>query len=144
MIELLVAITILGTLMAIAIPAFNRYRDQQKVNIAINDLRTLDNKIQSYKASNEAYPSALTDLPATGIGNDPWGNAYEYLKIEGADTKGKGNMRKDKNLVPINSDFDLYSNGADGKTSAPLTASSSQDDVVRANDGRYYGLGANY
>lgn len=144
LIELLVAITILGTLMAIAIPAFNRYRDQQKVNIAINDLRTLDNKIQSYKASNEAYPSALTDLPATGIGNDPWGNAYQYLKIEGADTSSKGNMRKDKNLVPINSDFDLYSNGADGKTSAPLTASSSQDDVVRGNDGRYYGLGANY
>lgn len=144
LIELLVAITILGTLMAIAIPAFNDYRDQQKVNIAINDLRTLDNKIQSYKASNEAYPSALTDLPATGISNDPWGNPYEYLKIEGADAKSKGNMRKDKNLVPINSDFDLYSVGADGKTAAPLTSKNSYDDVVRANDGRYYGLGSNY
>lgn len=144
LIELLVAMTILGALLAIAIPRFNQYRDQQKVNITINDLRTLDNKIQSYKASNEAYPSALTDLPATGISNDPWGNPYQYLKIEGADAKSKGNMRKDKNLVPINSDFDLYSNGADGKTSAPLTASVSQDDVVRGNDGRYFGLGANY
>lgn len=143
LIELLVAITILGTLLAIAIPAFNGYRDQQKVNIAINDLRTLDNKIQSYKASNEAYPSALTDIPMGSI-TDPWGNPYQYLKIEGADTKSKGDMRKDKNLVPINSDFDLYSNGADGKTSAPLTASDSHDDVVRANDGRYFGLGSNY
>lgn len=143
LIELLVAMTILGSLIAIAIPAYNRYRDQQKVNLAINDLRVLDNKLQSYKASNEAFPDDLTAIPMPNS-TDPWGNAYEYLKIEGADTKSKGNMRKDKNLVPINSDFDLYSKGADGKSTSPLTASASQDDVVRANDGRYFGLGANY
>lgn len=143
MIELLVAMTILGSLIAIAIPAFNRYRDQQKVNLAINDLRVLGNKLLSYKASNEAFPDDLTSIPSPNS-TDPWGNAYEYLKIEGADTKSKGNMRKDKNLVPINSDFDLYSKGADGKSTAPLTASASRDDVVRANDGSYFGLAANY
>jgi general secretion pathway protein G len=72
------------------------------------------------------------------------GKPYQYLKIEGADTKGKANMRKDKNLVPINSDFDLYSTGADGKTTPPLTAKNSHDDVVRANNGAYYGLASNY
>jgi len=100
-------------------------------------------QLQSYKSTNEAFPEDLTGIPATNL-TDPWGNAYEYLKIEGADTKSKGNMRKDKNLVPINSDFDLYSKGADGKSTAPLTASASRDDVVRANDGRYFGLGENY
>jgi general secretion pathway protein G len=144
LVELLVAITIIGTLTAIAIPQFNGYRAQQKVNLAINDLRTIDNKIQSYKLSNEVYPLALTDVPRLVNLIDPWGITYEYLKIEGADTPSKGKMRKDKNLVPINSDFDLYSMGADTKSATPLTSKNSQDDVVRANDGRYYGLASTY
>lgn len=126
------------------IPAFNKYRDQQRVNIAINDLRVLDNKIQAYKSSNETYPSALTDIPALSL-NDSSGQRLRVSEDRRGRHKVQGhNMRKDKNLVPINSDFDLYSKGADGKTVAPLTAPSSQDDVVRANDGRYFGLGANY
>jgi hypothetical protein len=35
-------------------------------------------------------------------------------------------------LHPINSDFDLYSKGKDGDSAAPLTASRSQDDIIRA------------
>jgi general secretion pathway protein G len=46
--------------------------------------------------------------------------------------------------VPINSDFDLYSMGEDGKSSPPLTAKSSRDDIVRANNGAYYGYGRDY
>jgi len=74
---------------------------------------------------------------------DPWGNNYQYLAIED-NVKAKGNERADKNLVPINSDFDLYSNGKDGVTSRQLTSQNARDDVVRANDGRYYGLASNY
>ena len=145
LIEFLIAVTImiLGALLAICISRFNSHQAQQKVNLAINDLRTLDNKIQSYKVSNNAYPAALTDVPMANI-LDPWGNAYEYFRIKGGDIKGKKNFRKHKNLVPINSDFDLYSQGADGKTVGPLTASAGRDDVVRGNDGRYFGLASNY
>ena len=141
LVELLIAITIIGTLLAIAIPRFNGYRDQQKTNLAVNDIRTLDNKIQSFKLSNEAYPAALTNVPMGSI-LDPWGKVYQYLKIEGAAVKG--DVRKDKNLVPINSNFDLYSMGADGKTTAPLTSTDGRDDIVRGSDGRYFGLGAKY
>ena len=56
----------------------------------------------------------------------------------------KGNQRKDHNLVPINSDFDLYSMGKDGASAPPLTAASSQDDIIRANNGEYYGYGKDY
>ncbi len=48
--------------------------------------------------------------------------------------------RKDKQLHPINSDYDLYSVGKDGETVAPLTAKKSWDDVIRAADGAYIGL----
>jgi general secretion pathway protein G len=48
-------------------------------------------------------------------------------------------MRKDRFLVPINSDFDLYSMGKDGESVPPLTAQKSRDDIIRANDGAYIG-----
>lgn len=55
---------------------------------------------------------------------------------------GVGGARKDRFLVPINSDFDIYSMGRDGQTIAPLTAKKSHDDIIRASDGGFYGLAA--
>jgi len=55
-----------------------------------------------------------------------------------------GKARKDHFLVPLNSDYDLYSVGKDGESRAPLSAPQSADDVIRANDGAYIGLAANY
>jgi general secretion pathway protein G len=57
---------------------------------------------------------------------------------------GSGQPRKDHFLHPISSDFDLYSMGADGQSVAPLTAQKSRDDIIRANDGSYYGLASNF
>ncbi len=75
---------------------------------------------------------------------DPWGNPFQYLKIEGRNTKGVGKLRKDRGLVPVNSDFDLYSKGRDGKSQSPFTSKASQDDIVRANNGRFIGLVSDY
>ncbi len=142
LVELLVAITVLAALSAIAVPRFQSYRNESRNAKAIGDLHVLDNQINSFKMSNDVWPSSLSQVPRGNM-LDPWGHPYQYLQIEG-NTKAKGHERKDKNLVPINSDFDLYSMGADGKTASPLTAASSQDDIVRANDGHYYGLASNY
>lgn len=70
------------------------------------------------------------------------------------DDKGKGpkgggggpkaQPRKDHNLHPINSDYDLYSMGKDGKSVSPLTGGPSRDDIVRANNGRFVGKAADY
>lgn len=57
---------------------------------------------------------------------------------------GVGGARKDRFLVPINSDFDIYSMGRDGQTVPPLTAKKSHDDILRASDGGFYGLAANF
>jgi general secretion pathway protein G len=60
------------------------------------------------------------------------------------DNGNKGQARKDHSLHPINSDYDLFSVGKDGKSTAALTAKISQDDIVRANNGGYVGLVSNY
>jgi len=52
--------------------------------------------------------------------------------------------RRDHNLVPINSDFDLYSMGPDGQSVKPLTGGVSRDDIVRANDGAFVGKASTY
>jgi general secretion pathway protein G len=52
--------------------------------------------------------------------------------------------RKDRFLHPINSDYDLYSMGKDGKTVESLTAKMSHDDVIRGNDGQFVGLAAEF
>ncbi|MFQ5988854.1 MAG: hypothetical protein ACE5K9_02950 [Candidatus Methylomirabilales bacterium] len=53
-------------------------------------------------------------------------------------------MRKDQFLVPLNSDYDLYSKGKDGQSQPPLTAQARRDDIVRANDGGFVGLAPEY
>ena len=72
---------------------------------------------------------------------DPWGLPYEYLNLDGVPI---GMMRKDQALVPINSDYDLYSKGPDGASIMPLTAPMSRDDVVRANNGAFIGIASDY
>jgi len=52
--------------------------------------------------------------------------------------------RKDRFLVPINSDYDLYSMGADGQSRPQLHSLVSRDDVIRARDGGYVGLAENF
>ena len=63
---------------------------------------------------------------------DPWGNPYVYANH---DVVPPGHRRKDHSLVPINSDYDLYSKGEDGASAPPLTANSSKDDIIRGRDG---------
>ncbi len=52
--------------------------------------------------------------------------------------------RKDRFLVPINCDFDLYSVGPDGESKIPLTAKQSHDDIIRAGDGAYVGVASDF
>lgn len=83
-------------------------------------------------------PAEAGDNNATLL--DPWGSPYQYLNIQNSTAKGKGSFRKDRFLVPINTDYDLYSMGRDRQSTPPLTAKNSKDDVIRANNGGYIGL----
>lgn len=143
LIEWLIVLTFLGTLVGIAVPAYTSYVNQANIAQAKTDVRSLELAIARYEVKNGELPDSLDDMGAAGL-LDPWGNAYRYLRIAGADLKGKGELRKDRFLVPLNSDYDLYSNGKDGDSKAPLTASVSRDDIIRANNGAFIGLAVDY
>jgi len=46
--------------------------------------------------------------------------------------------------VPLNTDYDLYSQGPDGQSVSPLTAAKSRDDIIRANNGDFIGTAEDY
>jgi general secretion pathway protein G len=52
--------------------------------------------------------------------------------------------RKDQFLFPLNSDYDLFCLGPNGKSWASLAEEFSLDDIIRANDGAYFGLASEY
>ena len=142
LIELSVVTVIIGILLAIAIPKLNSYVENTRNARAMVDVRTLEKEIGSHLAFADDYPLSLAEIGRADF-LDPWGNPYEYTKIANLEKKAKG-MRKDHFLVPVNSDFDLYSKGKDGESSPPFTAKRSHDDIVRANNGSYVGLAQNY
>jgi len=144
LIELLLVAAVIATLGAIAVPFYNDQSERTRITQAIVGVREIELRITSFMVLNGAPPDDLGQIGMAGR-LDPWGNPYQYLRILGVpknDVKGK--WRKDHFLVPINSDFDLYSTGKDGKSSPPITASSSRDDIIRAGQGNYIGLASDY
>ena len=141
LVELLLAVAIVAVLAAIAIPSYSSYLDRGRVMQAEGDIVRIEVAIAQYLADNRTLPNALTVLNNVNL-TDPWGNPYQYLDlgVKGA----KGQARKDKSLVPINSDYDLYSLGKDGQSVPPLTAQPSQDDVVRGRNGDFVGLARDF
>ena len=141
LIELMIVTVITGILAALAIPNYSRVRERALIARAVGDVRAIQFDIQDYQLrSGGALPNTLSEI-GRGSFPDPWGRPYQYQPITGS---GKGGFRKDRFLVPINSDFDLYSMGADGVSQGPLAAKASQDDIIRANDGGFVGLASEF
>ncbi len=141
LIEIMVVVAIMSTLSAIAIPAYSRYVEKAKITKAIAEIKILSQEIGAFAADGGPLPNTLNDIGRAGL-LDPWGNPYQYLNY--ATVHGSGPIRKDRSLHPLNSDYDLYSMGKDGASQAPITDHSSQDDVIRASDGRFIGLASDY
>lgn len=139
--EIMIALAILGVLGAIAIANYDSYRERVKVKQAVTDIASMSVQIIKYQDDNRAFPETLAEARLDAL-LDPWGRPYQYVNL--TSIKGKGSARKDKRLNPLNSDFDLYSVGKDGDTKLPLTTKVSQDDVVRARDGRFIGLARDF
>lgn len=140
LLEIMFAIAMIAVLSAIAVPAYRAHLARVDLNRAIGDVHDIGLSLERWQLNNGRFPDTLAEA---GLGGrvDPWGNPYQYLNMDGANP---GAMRKDKNLVPINTDFDLYSIGKDGESVPPLTAPKSQDDIVRASNGAFVGLGSDY
>ncbi len=142
LLEMLTALAIMAVSSAIAVPLYSDYVERARQADAGSDLMLIDMGIERFVSENFNLPDDLTDVGLDGM-TDPWGQPYVYLRIDGGGNV-QGQVRKDQNLSPINSDFDLYSIGADGLTVRPLTAPKSHDDVIRAGNGSFFGVAVNF
>jgi general secretion pathway protein G len=99
--------------------------------------------IQKYRLSHVEPPLSLAEINMDSL-RDPWGNPYRYLNFSSGAPGISGQIRKDYNLHPINSEFDLYSIGPDGRSRPALTARESRDDIVWARDGGFIGVATDF
>ena len=139
-VELMIAMVILAILATLANLLFSSFRQSALVARAVADIHTIQNDITAFQIDMNRLPIDLSEVN-WDTRNDPWGNPYQYTNFQ---MTPEGHWRKDKFLVPINSTFDLWSMGPDGKSVAPLTAKDSKDDIIRANDGSFIGRAALY
>lgn len=139
-IEMLIAIAAIGLLIVLAVPVYHNYQDHDHIEQAAKDISAINIAVTKYLLANNKLPA---DLSVVGKSNmqDPWGNPYQYVSHKAALPK---QQRKDKNLIPINNDYDLYSLGKDGSSAPALNAKFARDDIVRANNGKWIGKGEKY
>ena len=140
LVELALTVALIGVLSTMAISGYAHYLERARTTQVIVDIKNLATEVDGYEVATGQLPSTLAQAGVGGT-SDIWGNPYQYLRL---DPKDPGQPRKDKFIVPINSDFDLYSLGPDGRSAPPLTSNFSRDDIVRASNGSYIGVAAHY
>ncbi|MDA8121598.1 MAG: type II secretion system protein GspG [Deltaproteobacteria bacterium] len=155
-IEISIVFAIVALLATMAVMVYANYTLKNRINACIRDIQLFEQSIKAYQLEHGAPPDSLSDLGAvtlySTIGGtkqtapflDPWGNPYRYLNLVNDHPPAYPNARRDKNNHPLSSDYDLYSMGADGVTAKPVNNGPGADDIIRANDGGYIGLGAGY
>jgi general secretion pathway protein G len=164
LVEVVIVLTIVGALAAVAGTRYAKFIEKARVARAVAELQGISRSLDALKIDDAELPATLADADLGGS-LDPWGNPYQYLKIAGtlppgqagndpsglpavaAGPSGGGSTprpRMDRFLVPINTDYDLYSRGADGQSEKQLDRKVSRDDVIRAANGSYFGLAENF
>jgi general secretion pathway protein G len=152
--ELLMATAVAAILAVITIPMFGnagadcdnpnaRQGPLMRARIAkvTGDIGQIHMSAGKFELSHNRYPVDLAEIGLDHL-QDPWGNPYRYLVVFGL--QNVGHVRKDHNLKPVNTGYDVYSMGPDGVTASPFTSTLGKDDIVMANDGDYFGLACQY
>jgi general secretion pathway protein G len=152
-IELIVILAVLAVLTIIGMGVYSHFIDKAKNTRAIAEIRVLEKEILEFWHANDRLPDSLAELDrATML--DPWKTPYKYINFDttpggegikrttGKKDKGKG--KGSGKSSSLNEDFDLFSMGKDRKSAPDLSDASSQDDIIRADDGRYTGLVSEY
>lgn len=144
LVELLISVALIAILAAISIEVYAGALEKARLTRAIAEIRNISLVITDFQREGD-LPESLDEV-GWGGRLDPWGTPYRYLKFE-FNKQGKvlpGPVRKDRFLVPLNSTYDLYSMGPDGRSVPPLTAADSRDDIIRAGDGAFIGIAEEY
>lgn len=156
-IEVVIVLAIVGILAAIAVPAYTNYINRSRVDLCIRNIRLFEHCIKKFELDNMRLPNNLGELGPVSLLDengkqntqtpphlDPWGNPYKYLNLTTDNPPHYPNARRDKNNHPLSSDYDLFSMGADGDFVKQVNMSFSKDDIIRASNGAYVGLGAKF
>jgi len=117
LIEIMIAIMIIGILTAVVVPMARRQWEQAKFRTTQQELRNIRMAIETYQVDTGLFPARLRDLlkrptgdervaakwvgpylPKKEVPRDPWGYPYQYRITEGARNQ-----------------YELYSYGAGGK-----------------------------
>jgi general secretion pathway protein G len=140
LIEIVIVVAIVAVLSAIAVPNYLSMKEKAIFNDTIVILRELSAKIDLWAMEEDRYPSTLAEAGLETI-KDEWENDFIYNPF---DTAVKKTLRKYKNEHPINTDYDLLSLGKDGLTDTNIQKNECDDDIIRANNGGFYGYGEDY
>lgn len=115
LIEIMLAITIIGLLTTVFYKGFTGYIARSKVATTKQMLRTIQSNIDTYNLDTGHYPETLKDLmvkPATGDMSN-WNGPYLPGKDAPKDAWGKPIMYS---ATPDGEhEYELYSYGAEGK-----------------------------
>jgi prepilin-type N-terminal cleavage/methylation domain len=116
LVEMIIVLAIGGVVIAIVTPGIQSYMYRTRVAQVVVEIGDMSAAIRQKAKSTGSLPDSLD---AAGFNGkvDPWGFPYQYVNL--ANSKGNGTARKDKKLAPLNSDFDLYSVGRDGRPTPP-------------------------
>lgn len=136
LIELLVVMVLISVLASIALPTYRDLRIRAEIANAVGEVAAVQQEINEFRIINNRLPNDLAEI-GRDAERDPWGRTYLYLRH---DVAAEAEKRKDRFLVNVNTDFDLYSLGPDGTSAPAFTDSTAWDDIVRANDGGFIGL----
>lgn len=137
-VEIVMSVMLVTLMLTLVVPAALRLIADAREDNAISQVEEIQEKIDGFYKTHSRYPISLVELYESAP-LDPWNNPYQYLSLADGLQKTRGQARKYKDMTLINSDYDLYSMGPDGKSVPPLTADPSRDDIIRARNGKFIG-----
>ena len=158
LIELVIIVAIILVIAGLAGAGYLKALDAARVARATGDIHAIGLEATTHSVRQGCFPASLADLGRAGM-TDPWGRPYVYGVIgkvagpaapagcsacAGGSCLGSGAVRIDGASKSLNIDFDVYSLGKDGLTQPLVTSLASLDDVLRASNGGFVGLGRTY
>lgn len=143
LVEYMVVAAVISVTAAMAVPVFDNYARKSQIERAVNDIGMISLAVDRYRLNrNGQIPASLSEL-GIEIPLDPWDRPYQFANIPSSSPTLE-TLRKDRTMVPLNADYDLYSSGRDGLSPSSLSAKASADDILRAGNGSYIGLANKY
>lgn len=135
LVELLTVIAIIGVLAMLVLPSYTVFVTRAQNGRAKSEVRLLEIEVNGYLMETGSLPDSLADIRRDNL-TDPWKHTYVYSKTPVRTRFG----------VPLNSDFDLYSLGADGATnpSGAVAEGAGKDDLLRGANGTFIGLATDW